>query len=109
MKIIFEYVNSFCFSRHLIFKFRDFAFYCSSLMYSKMLLSRVCDLYCVDRMGCVFLYRMTVRLAQTDVSFNQQMMHEHTDAETQLQEEISSVWNYTGLVKRCSDQAEIKR
>lgn len=57
----------------------------------------------------MFLYRMTVRPAQTDVTFNQQMMHEHTDAETQLQEEISSVWNDTGLVKRCSDQAEIKR
>lgn len=57
----------------------------------------------------MFLYGMAVRPAQTDVSFNQQMMHEHSDAETQLQEEISSVWNDTGLVKRCSDQAEIKR
>lgn len=64
---------------------------------------------CIDVVGCVFLYRMTVRPAQTDVSFNQQMMHDHSDAETQLQEEISSVWNDTGLVKRCSDQAEIKR
>lgn len=55
------------------------------------------------------MYRMAVRPAQTDVSFNQQMMHEHSDAETQLQEEISSVWIDTGLVQRCSDQAEIKR
>lgn len=50
-----------------------------------------------------------MRPAQTDVSFNQQMMHEHSDAQTQQQEEISSVWNDTGLVKRCCDQAGIKR
>lgn len=52
---------------------------------------------------------MAARPAQTDVSFNQQMMHEHSDAGTQLQEEISSVCNDTGLVKRCTDQAGIKR
>lgn len=57
----------------------------------------------------MFSYRTVVRPAQTDVSFNQGMMHEHSDAEPQLQEEISSVWDDTGLVKRCSDQAEIKR
>lgn len=85
----------------LIIKLRDFAFYCSSLTSSKMLLSG--SQICIDVAGCVFLYRMAVRPAQTDVSFNQQMMHEHSDAEIQLQEEISSVWSDTGLVKRCRD------
>lgn len=46
---------------------------------------------------------------QTDVTFNQQSMHEHSDAETQPQEEISSVWIDTGWVKRCSDEEGIKR
>lgn len=35
-------------------------------------------------------------------------MHEHSDAETQLQEEISCVWIDTGWVKRCSDEEGIK-
>lgn len=60
-------------------------------------------------MVCVYSYRTAVSPAQTDVSFNQHMMHKYSDAEKQLQEEISSVWNDTGLVKRCTDQAGIKR
>lgn len=40
---------------------------------------------------------------QTDVSFNQRGMHSYSDAGTQLQEEISSVWIDTGWIERCSD------
>lgn len=35
-------------------------------------------------------------------------MHEHSDAETQLQEEISRVWIDTGWVKRCSGEERNK-
>lgn len=46
---------------------------------------------------------------QTDVGFNQQRMHSHSDAEPELQEEISSVWTDTGRVARCSDEEGIER